>query len=264
MRKTFLSVFIGCILLLSFAQNAKATEAKYKESIGFENKYVEAYEFDHTNGNERLRLKKLADIERASATTVHYDYKAKEHYTCSWKYNEVLGRWVCGKDYEKAIRLIKSESTLQCPYGYGLDAQGKRCIKKHVPDNAHMNNEGTGWQCDPGYYLNSTATGCTKVQNQNNTYVYTNSNTSKPCTGKCGNIVINNASTVNIYQAETINIMQLGYATGQNGGNVIIEDSTGNLIPPKELPPTGAGILWTIISSIGGVCIWGVKKLVLG
>ena len=263
MRKTLLSVFIGCILLLSFAQNAKATEAKYKESIGFENKYVEAYEFEHTNGNERLRLKELADIERASATTVHYDYKAKEHYTCSWKYNEVLGRWVCGKDYEKAIGLIKSEPVTECPYGYVQNMQKNGCVKKHVPDNAHMNNEGTGWQCDPGYHLNSSATGCVKDQS---TYVPQPIAPipPKPCTGKCGNIVINNASTVNIYQAETINIMQIGQTSGNSGGSVIVEDGAGNTIPSKELPPTGAGLLWTIISSMGTVCLWGVKKIVLG
>jgi len=171
MKKIFWLI-AGITISLSsiFVSSAQANEDAYKKATGFENKYVEAYEFEHTNGNERLTLKELADIERASKRTVHYDYKAKEHYICTWEYNKILDRWVCGKNYEQAIELIKSQPVTKCAYGYILNSQKTGCVKAHVPDNAHMNNEGTGWKCDQGYYLNSTATGCTKIQST--TYVY--------------------------------------------------------------------------------------------
>lgn len=164
MKKLLWLLTIGLILFISFTSSAHASIEHYKKYTNFSDNFVEAYEFKNTDGDERLMLKKLADIERASSTTVHYDEKKREHYVCTWMYNEVLGRWVCGKDYEQAREAIKSVPTPVCEIGYQLNNNKTGCVKVNVPANAHLNESGNGWQCNTGYHLNSVTKQCVKNQ----------------------------------------------------------------------------------------------------
>ena len=116
--------------------------------------------FQATNGNERLRLKKMADIERASAPTVHFDATVKSNYMCDWAYDKVLGRYVCEKNYLKAYQYTHPTPIPVCPFGYKLNYGKTHCVEIGVPTNAHYNSAGTGWECNPGYHLNYTHSGC--------------------------------------------------------------------------------------------------------
>lgn len=164
MKKLLWLLPIGVILFISFATPAKASVEHYKKYTDFRDNYVEAYELKNTDGNERLMLKKLADIERASADTVHYDIRKREHFVCTWLYNEVLGRWVCGKDYGEAQEVVQSTPTPTCAIGYKLNESKTGCVKVNLPTNAHLNNLGNGWQCNSGYHLNSITKQCIKNQ----------------------------------------------------------------------------------------------------
>jgi len=116
--------------------------------------------FQATNGNERLRLKKMADIERASAPTVHFDATVKTNYMCDWAYDKVLGRYVCEKNYLKAYQYTHPKPIPVCPFGYKLDYGGSNCIRILYPQNAHLNSQGNGWECNPGFHLNMTQSVC--------------------------------------------------------------------------------------------------------
>ena len=166
--KIFWSIIIGLILSISFASNAKASENLYKKNTGFNYLYTEAYDLKNTNGNERLYNKKLADIERASADTIHYDSQVRSHYMCDWQYNKVLGRWVCGKDYMKAYSYTHPQPIQACSFGYELNYGRTGCVRIRMPENAHYNSLGTGWECNPGFHTSHNGTTCLSDK-----YVYT-------------------------------------------------------------------------------------------
>ncbi len=111
---------------------------------------------DYYDGNQRLKLKKRADIERASASNLHYDEYARDYYRCDWTYNKNLGTWVCNKSYSQSAH----HPADVCPFGYTRHPIQNHCVRVRVPANAHLNSQGNGWQCNSGYHLNSAGTGC--------------------------------------------------------------------------------------------------------
>ncbi len=116
--------------------------------------------FEAVDGNKRLHLKKLAEIEKASAATIHYDATVKSNYMCDWVYDKVLGRDVCEKNYLKAYQYTHPKPIPVCPFGYKLNYGGSGCVPIRYPQNAHLNARGDGWECNPGYHLNLTGSVC--------------------------------------------------------------------------------------------------------
>ena len=184
MRKYILPTIIGLFLSISFISPAKATEQQYKEQSGFDYKYIEAYDLENTNGDQRLYLKKLADLERSGKAAVHYDNTVKSHYMCDWDYNKVLDRWVCGKNYMKAYKFTHAEPIQACPFGYKLNYGRTGCLQIRVPANAHLNFRGNGWECNPGFHVSLAGTSCLSdkyvyTQCENCTYIKTTA--TAPC-----------------------------------------------------------------------------------
>ncbi len=125
----------------------------------------------YNSDNEWLKLKKRADIERASQPAVHFDDEANDYFRCDWNYNKNLATWVCDK---KGIE-GRGSSTFSnptpipiCPYGQQLNPWKTGCNKVNIPTNGVLNQQGNGWDCKEGYRLNSAQTGCVS----NITYIY--------------------------------------------------------------------------------------------
>jgi hypothetical protein len=279
MRKLFLSAIAGLILSLGFISSAYATEEKYKESIGFDYKYTEAYDLAKTNGNERLYLKTLADVERAGKPTIHYDDRAKAHYMCDWEYNKVLDRWVCGKNYMKAYDYTNSAPIQACPFGYKLDYGQTGCVKIGVPLNAHYNSYGNGWECNPGFHTNYTGTGCLSDK-----YVYTSCANANPsanntaCKAPCGSRLIENhnpnppvaktlsqklfpyqtSATQAIYYPQSVTVYTISHPVKYVNINA---DTDDDIKTPAVLAKTGPGILWLLVFGLLGSAIFGTVKL---
>jgi hypothetical protein len=255
MRKIFLSAIIGLILSLNFVSSAKATEQKYKEETGFDYKYIEAYDLRNTNGNDRLYKETLANIERSSQPTIHYDTTVSSHYMCDWKYDKVLGRWVCGKDYMKAYEYTHPQPIQACSFGYKLNYGRTGCVKINVPTNAHLNSLGNGWECNPGFHTSYTGSSCLSDKS----YVYTQCpGGSGSCDSGCqtsvnksssGYVYAYGSSTTKyqqpILQAETIIVTPVVYIINGSGSatDIIIEGNNGqnNLNPPTNVPLAKTG-----------------------
>jgi len=256
MRKFPIVVFIGIILSLSFISSAKATESNYKEESGFDYKYIEAYDLQNTNGNDRLYKETLANLERSSQPTIHYDTTVSSHYMCDWQYEKVLGRWVCGKDYMKAYDYTHPQPIQACSFGYKLNYGRTGCVKINVPTNAHLNSLGNGWECNPGFHTSYTGSSCLSDKQ----YVYTQCpGGSGSCDSGCQTSVNKSSggyvsSTVKYQQpiihAETIIITPITYVingSGSSASDIVIIDNgnQNNLHPPTNVPlaKTGPGDL---------------------
>jgi hypothetical protein len=279
MRKLSLSAIIGLLLLMGFAGTANATEQYYKDSIGFDYVYTEAYDLQNTNGNERLYLKNLADIERASEPTIHYDNQVKAHYMCDWQYNKVLDRWVCEKDYMKAYEYTHPAPTQACSFGYKLNYGKTGCVKIAVPANAHYNSYGNGWECNPGFHTSYTGTSCLSDK-----YVYTscsgagsatsNSACKNPCnlkhdisqnpnppTAKTLSQKLFPYQTSQIYYPQAITVTPITY-TGHPVKYVDINAYADDGVEiPTVLAKTGPGTLWLLIFGLLGFIILGASRI---
>ena len=237
---------VGLIVFISFASSAQASVEHYKKYTDFRDNYVEAYELKNTDGNERLMLKKLADIERASATTVHYDERKREHFVCTWIYNEVLGRWVCGKDYGEAQEVIQSAPAPTCDVGYKLNENKTGCVKVDLPVNAHLNKQGSGWQCNSDYHLNPVTNVCVKNQD-----VYVQQPTTSAKCPSC---------TTAIYNPQPVNITAIRY--------VYVNDAYADDeidLEYVDLADTGPHLNWIIlISFLASGSLWGIRRFIIG
>lgn len=149
MKKLILIFLIISLILLpslAFAYN----HYDYYGASQYENSYIQQY----SNGNERLRLKTLADIQRSTKPSPQYDYFTDDYYICDWEYNKYLDTWLCKKDYGQAQDyLYPFREDRVCPYGYTLDYGQNNCVQIAVPLNAHLNSSGDGWECNAGYHL---------------------------------------------------------------------------------------------------------------
>ena len=152
------SAVVASIFIM--AQVAQAASYDPSSLYGYAYTRTDPAVFQATDGNERLRLKKLADIERASKAAIHTDSKVKADYMCDWSYDKVLGRYVCEKNYQKAFDYTHPNPIPVCPFGYVLDYGRTNCVKIRVPISAHLNARGDGWECNPGYHANATGTIC--------------------------------------------------------------------------------------------------------
>jgi hypothetical protein len=277
MRKFLLPTIIGLFLSISFISPAKATEQYYKDSSGFDYKYIEAYDLQNTNGDEGLYLKKLADLERASKATVHYDNTVKSHYMCDWDYNKVLGRWVCGKNYMKAYKFTHAEPIQACPFGYKLNYGRTGCLQIRVPTNAHLNFRGNGWECNPGFHVSLAGTSCLSdryiyTQCENCAYVSTTAKapcntppkptckTTSPYQKSCQSAF---STAYPIYQPQTITVKPIAYT------NTVVKyvnaDTQKQEIQYVNLAQTGLNITWVLLISIlVSFGIWRMKKLIVG
>jgi len=184
---------------------------------------------DYYNGNQRLKLKKRADIERASSSNLHYDQYARDYYRCDWNYNKNLGTWVCDKDYGRFTPPAENHAqpTIACPYGTTFHSSRHECIPVLLPANAHLNPQGDQWQCNAGYIINSARTGCDRKE----VYYADNSVATNP----------------------SHQYVQTQYVT--------IYDDQEREIAPQKLPGTGLGFGWLIISSFGGMATFVLKKI---
>jgi hypothetical protein len=211
-----------------------------------------------------LELKTRADIERASAPTIHRDTTVNADYMCEWVYDKVLGRYVCEKDYMKAYQYTHPRPIPVCPFGYKLNAGGSDCVRILYPQNAHLNSRGDGWECNPGFHTNLTGTVCLKPE-----YVYQQCpGGSFSCKGGCqgsGCSDCNGASVQKpgyvqpILAAVPIVINQIVNVNVSNGRtdsdhNPNTDDS--DRPHSNQLPSTGPSILIPLI----GLSALGVKK----
>ena len=156
MKKLF-AIFAGLILgILLMAPNSYA----YYRNFPHQNSQFHPRHADYYDGNLRYTLKTRADIERASASNLHYDQYSRDYYRCNWKYNTNLRTWVCEKDYGRSQT---------CPFGYTRHPIQNDCVPIRPPANAHLNAQGNGWVCDTGYHMNYPRTGCDRDQVR---YVY--------------------------------------------------------------------------------------------
>jgi hypothetical protein len=216
--------------------------------------------FKSTSANERLRLKALADIERASLDTVHYDTKVKSDYMCDWSYDKVLGRYVCVKNYLKAYTYTHPTPVPVCPFGYKLDYGRTNCVPILVPTNAHYNSAGTGWECNPGYHINYTHSGCLGPE-----YVYkqcpggsgscssSGCGVTAPCSG--GGCTVHKFVTTTPVIAATPVIVQPIILVS------VEENKSSDQPKPVHLPQTGPAslILW-FMGSASAAAVWIRKR----
>ena len=266
MRKFLPLVIIGLFLSLSFIHPANATEEYYKDSIGFDYKYVEAYDLQNTNGNERLYLKNLADLERSSKATIHYDETVKAHYMCDWEYNKVLDRWVCEKNYMKAYQFTHAEPIQACPFGYKLNYGKTGCVKIAVPANAHLNSWGNGWECNPGFHVSYTGTSCLSdryVYTQCENCAYVTTTAKAPCavepkpTCKTPSQSCQSAfsTAYAIYEPQTITVHPINYT------NTVVKYINADAQVQEQeiqyinLAQTGPKTFWLLIFGLLGVII---------
>jgi hypothetical protein len=262
MKKKIFLLIIGIILALSFIFPANATEQQYKDDIGFEYVYTEAYDLQNTNGDERLYLKKLADLERSSKSAIHYDNQIKSDYMCDWQYDKVLDRWVCGKDYMKAYSFTHPTPIQACPFGYELNYGRTGCVKIPVPANAHYNSRGNGWECNPGFHVSYTGTSCLSDK-----YVYT-SCTGTTCTG-CTTTTTkstfqNSSDDHYINQPQSITVFPITYADNTpypvkyvNPDGYLYD----NVETPTVLAKTGPSTLWLLVFGFLGFIILGMSQV---
>lgn len=264
MRKLPIAIFIGIILSLSFVAPAKATETLYKKETGFDYKYIEAYDLQNTNGNDRLYKETLANLERSSQPTIHYDTTVSSHYMCDWQYEKVLGRWVCGKDYMKAYEYTHPQPIQACSFGYKLNYGRTGCVKINVPTNAHLNSLGNGWECNPGFHTSYTGSSCLSDKQ----YVYTQCpGGSGSCDSGCQTSSSGRVyaySTTSKYQqpiihAETIIITPVTYVingSGSSSTEIVVSDND-NLNPPTNVPlaKTGSDLYITFLIGFASLSI---------
>ena len=196
--------------------------------------------FYTTNGNQRLELKTRADIERASAPTIHKDttVNVNANYMCNWAYDKVLGRYVCEKDYMKAYQYTHPRPVPVCPFGYKLNYGGSDCVRILYPQNAHINARGDGWECNPGFHTNLTGSICLKPE-----YVYQQCpGGSFGCNGNCAN----RAYVQPIMAATPVIVQPIVNVTVYNS------EPQNEQPKPEHLPQTGpAGLITLALGSIG-------------
>jgi len=233
--------------------------------------------FNSANGNRRLELKNRAEIERASAPTVHKDTTVNADYMCNWAYDKVLGRWVCEKDYMKAYQYTHPKPVPVCPFGYKLNYGGSDCVRILTPQYAHLNSRGDGWECNPGYHVNLTGSVCLSSK-----YVYQQCpGGSFSCKGGCQNTPCSNCNGAPVQQAiltaqpivvnqiVNVNISDSGRDVSisdskdrnWNDGNGEGSDSDDTNVPDTDrLPSTGPSILISLIGLSGLVARRLLKK----
>ena len=199
--------------------------------------------FQATDGNERLRLKKLADIERASAPAVHRDTAVNADYMCDWAYDKVLGRWVCERNYMKAYVYTHPRPIPVCPFGYKLDYGGSACVRILYPQNAHLNARGDGWECNPGYHTNLTGTVCLGPE-----HVYRQYSSASSGYGTQKQVAWIRPMLV----AAPVVINQTIVVQATQGTRTVIESEAEAQPKPARLPSTGpsVGILF-VLSAFG-------------
>ncbi len=168
--KKLSAIFIG--LILGFVLIAPASYADYR-NFPPNNSQFHPNDPDYYDGNLRLKLKNRADIERASASNLHYDQYSRDYYRCNWKYNKNLRTWVCEKGYGGSY----AQSIQACPFGYTFNAVQQRCTVIRLAANSRLNARGDGWVCNSGYHLNYPGTGCDRNQIQ---YTYYNEPIDQP------------------------------------------------------------------------------------
>ena len=152
--KKILAIIMFCLLGATSFLMVPVTNATY-DNFPAGNEQFHPRHPDYYDGNQRLKLKERADIERASKSNLHYDEYARDYYRCNWIYNKNLGTWVCDKGYGAS-----AQSVTVCPFGYTKHPIQQTCVAIRMPANAHLNRQGTGWECDAGYRLNYPRTGC--------------------------------------------------------------------------------------------------------
>ena len=281
MIKKFLLIFIGLFLSIGFIFPAKAYVEEYKETIGFDDHYIEAYDLERSEGNDRLRAKMVADIERASKPTVHYDEKVKSQYMCDWQYDKVLGRWVCGKDYQKAYYHTNPQPIPVCSYGYKLNYTKTACVKISVPENAILNARGDGWQCLPGFHVNNSGTACLS----NKEYVYTQCPGGTPtcdssCTGSCAvSYTLASSTSHAVTQPQNVSVIPVGYtvttvnyiySNAHADGNetdthyAYVYPQNGDQTDTQiNLAQTGPSTIWILVLGLLGVITVGVGAITI-
>ncbi len=126
--KKLVPLFIIGLIATSSLLLASAANANYYNTPQANTKFHPQSQ-EYYNGNHRLKLKKRADIERASAPNVHYDKYNRDLYRCNWIYNKNLGTWVCEKD----LLRHKAQEVKVCPYGYKYNTAYDRCDKVYIP-----------------------------------------------------------------------------------------------------------------------------------
>ena len=154
MKKLVLSIILAFILAGSFVL-APTSHADYR-NFPPHNSQFHPRDPDYYDGNLRLKLKERADIERASASNLHYDQYSRDYYRCDWTYNKNLGTWVCEKSYGGSY----AQSIQACPFGYTFNTVQQRCTVVRLAANSHLNARGDGWVCDAGFHMNYPRTGC--------------------------------------------------------------------------------------------------------
>ena len=160
MKKLIISIILSFVLVGSFVL-APASYADYRNFPPHNSQFHPQHP-DYYDGNLRLKLKERADIERASASNLHYDQYSRDYYRCNWKYNKNLGTWVCEKSYGGSY----AQSIQACPFGYTFNTVQQRCTVVRLAANSHLSARGDGWVCNSGYHMNYAGTGCERNQIQ--------------------------------------------------------------------------------------------------
>jgi len=156
--KKFIAIIMFSLIGATSFLMAPVTNATY-DNFPPGNEQFHPKHPDYYDGNLRLQLKKRADIERASASNLHYDESTRDYYRCDWIYNKNLGTWVCDKSYGNSYASSARPVTV-CPFGYTKHPVQQTCVAIRPPANASLNSQGNNWQCNSGYHLNSAGTGC--------------------------------------------------------------------------------------------------------
>lgn len=196
---------------------------------------------NYYQGNLRLKLKKKADIERASAPNVHYDQYTNDYYRCNWQYNKNLGTWVCEQQSLKAD--TKPRDVLVCPYGYRLNNQETACVK----DYSSATSPGAYWDC--------AGTAKPPV-------------TSAPCATNGSSYAGYNANSSYTPQITTTReyvIEEVYYQDYKKSGKEKRPEEQGKKSDhkkPARLPQTGAGMNWALaMMALGGTGFMAIKRM---
>jgi hypothetical protein len=239
----------------AFADNWNDPSVQYGTSVTRNDPVT----FNATDGNQRLELKARADIERASAPTVHTDTTVNSDYMCDWSFDKVLGRWVCEKDYMRAYQYTHPRPIPVCPFGWKLNYGGSDCVRILYPQYAHLNSRGDGWECNAGYHVNLTGTVCLSSR-----YVYQQCPGGSFNCGSSGGCQRSYAQPVEqpILAAVPIVVNQIVNVNISNGQTNSDSDSDGQVPPqPKKLPSTGPST--SILIPLLGLSVLGVRKLLI-
>lgn len=150
MKMLFAPIILGFIIAASWVLTPE-TNAYYDNYPDYNAEFHPRHP-NYYDGNQRLKLKKRADIERATKPNLHYDKNSRDYYRCNWLYNKNLGTWVCEKNTPQPVQV--------CPFGYTRHPIQQTCTPIRLAANSHLNKRGDGWECNTGYHMNYAGTGC--------------------------------------------------------------------------------------------------------